>query len=62
MSHEENKKRLQATGQLIVNDLTSMQLILPMNNNIYCIESSGTGYNRNQQKMTEIKAKHKGRP
>lgn len=56
------QKRLQATGQQIVDDLTFMQLILPMNNNFYCIESSGTECNRNQQKMTKIKAKQKGRP
>lgn len=55
-------KGLQETGQLIVDYLTFMQLILSMNNNIYCIESSGTGYNRNQQKMTKIKAKQKARP
>ena len=49
MSHEENKKGFRQFGQLIVEDLTFIQLILPMNNNIYCAESSGTKYNRNQQ-------------
>lgn len=55
-------KKLQAIIQEIVDDLTFIQLILLMNNNIDCAESSGTKYNRNQQKMAKIKAKQKGRP
>lgn len=54
-------KKLQAIIQEIVDDLTFIQLILLMNSNIDCAESSGTKYNRNQQKMAKIKARQKGR-
>lgn len=53
-----NKQK--ASGQLIFDDLTFIQLILPMNNNIYCSESSGTKYNRNQQKMAKSKGRKEG--
>lgn len=55
-----NKQK--ASGQLIFDVLTFIQLILPMNNNIYCAESSGIKCNRNQQKMAKSKVRQKGRP